>query len=181
VKLIHLSTDCVFSGNKGQYNENDIPDANDVYGKTKSLGDLCYPESLVIRTSTIGHELNSSYNLLNWFLSQKSKCYGYKNAIFSGLPTIMLAETLINYVLNKPSLMGLYHLAAEPINKFDLLSLIAKTYNKKIDIIEDKEIVIDRSLDYKKFANDTGYKALKWDILIKKMYAYDQNEKEMNV
>jgi dTDP-4-dehydrorhamnose reductase len=180
-KLIHLSTDCVFSGIKGLYTEDDYPDAKDIYGKTKALGELCHEENLVIRTSTIGHELDSSYNLLNWFLSQKNQCRGYKNAIFSGLPTIVIAEILINCVLKYPNLVGLYNIAGEPINKFDLLSLISNVYGKNIDIVEDKKIVIDRSLDYTKFSNATAYKALKWECLIKKMYMYEKNKKVINV
>ena len=180
-RLIHISTDCVFLGSKGMYSENDIPDAIDIYGKSKALGELCSGDHLVLRMSIIGHELNTSYSLLNWFLSQDNDCLGYKKAIFSGLPTIIIAEIIINYVLKYPNLVGLYNIAAEPINKFDLLSLISKVYGKNIDIIEDKKIVIDRSLDYTKFSNATGYKSLKWEYLIKKIFMYEKNKKVIHV
>ncbi|MDA9221644.1 SDR family oxidoreductase [Methylophilaceae bacterium] len=169
-RLIHISTDCVFSGKKGFYSESFQPDAEDNYGRSKILGEVLYGDSVTIRTSTIGHELNTNYGLLNWFLSQKNKCKGYKNAVFSGLPTVVLAYTIRDYILNNRKLKGLYHLAASPINKFDLLSLIAKIYKKKIDIEVDEQFVIDRSLNGEKFNQATGFKAPDWPELIKIMY-----------
>jgi len=171
-KLIHVSTDCVFSGKKGLYSENDQPDADDIYGKSKALGEVLYGDTLTIRTSTIGHELNTNSGLLNWFLSQKDKCKGFKNAIFSGLPTVVLAQVIRDYILNDNSLKGLYHIAASPINKHDLLKLIAEVYGKKIDIELDEDFVIDRSLDATKFNLATGFKVPEWPELIQTMYQY---------
>lgn len=171
-RLIHISTDCVFSGKTGSYTESDQPDADDIYGKSKALGEVLYGDALTIRTSTIGHELNTSYGLLNWFLSQESRCKGFKNAIFSGLPTVVLAEVIRDHILNNGALKGLYHVAAAPINKYDLLKLIAEIYGKKIDIESDEDFVIDRSLDAKKFNLATGFKAPKWPELIQTMYQY---------
>lgn len=171
-KLIHVSTDCVFSGKKGLYSENDQPDADDIYGKSKALGEILYGDSLTIRTSTLGHELNTNSGLLNWFLSQKDKCKGFKNAVFSGLPTAVLAQVIRDYILNDNSLKGLYHIAASPINKYDLLKLIAEVYGKKIDIELDEDFVIDRSLDATKFNLATGFKAPEWPELIQTMYQY---------
>jgi dTDP-4-dehydrorhamnose reductase len=171
-KFIHVSTDCVFSGKKGLYTENDQPDADDIYGKSKALGEVFYGDALTIRTSTIGHELNTNYGLLNWFLSQESKCKGFKNAVFSGLPTVVLAEVIRDYILNDHSLKGLYHIAASPINKYDLLKLIAKVYGKKIDIELDEDFVIDRSLDATKFNLATGFKCPEWPKLIDAMNQY---------
>lgn len=171
-KLIHVSTDCVFSGKKGLYSENDQPDADDIYGKSKALGEVLYGDTLTIRTSTIGHELNTNSGLLNWFLSQKDKCKGFKNAIFSGLPTVVLAQVIRDYILNDNSLKGLYHIAASPINKYDLLKLIAEVYRKKINIELDEDFVIDRSLDATKFNLATGFKAPDWQELIQTMYKY---------
>jgi dTDP-4-dehydrorhamnose reductase len=172
IRLIHVSTDCVFSGKNGFYSESDQPDANDIYGKSKALGEVLYGDALTIRTSTIGHELNTSYGLLNWFLSQTDKCKGFKKAVFSGLPTVVLAQVFKDHILNNRALKGLYHVAAAPINKYDLLQLIAETYGKKIDIESDEDFVIDRSLDASKFNLATGFKVPDWPELIQTMYQY---------
>ncbi len=172
IRLIHFSTDCVFSGAKGSYVEEDLPDANDFYGKSKALGEILYGNVLTIRTSTIGHEINTNYGLLNWFLNQNGKCKGFKNAIFSGLPTIVLAQVVRDYILNNKKLIGLYHIAANPINKYDLLKLISDVYNKKVIIELDESLVIDRSLNSSKFNRETGFKAADWPNLIQTMHEY---------
>lgn len=171
-RLIHISTDCVFSGKKGFYTESDQCDADDFYGKSKALGEVLYGDALTIRTSTIGHELNTNFGLLNWFLSQENRCKGFKNAVFSGLPTVILAQVIRDYILNDKALKGLYHIAAEPINKYDLLKLIAEVYEKKIDVELDESFVIDRSLDATKFNLATGFKPPDWPQLIDIMYQY---------
>lgn len=171
-RLIHISTDCVFSGKKGFYRESDQSDADDVYGKSKALGEVLYGDALTIRTSTIGHELNTNYGLLNWFLSQEARCKGFKNAIFSGLPTVVLAQVIGDHILYNKTLKGLYHVAAAPINKYDLLKLIAEIYGKKIDVELDEDFVIDRSLDATKFNLASGFKSPDWPELIKTMYQY---------
>jgi dTDP-4-dehydrorhamnose reductase len=172
IRLIHISTDCVFSGKKGLYSENDQSDAEDLYGKSKALGEVLYGDALTIRTSTIGHELNTNYGLLNWFLLQDNKCKGFRNAVFSGLPTVVLAQVIRDHILNNKALKGLYHVAAASINKYDLLKLIAKVYGKKIDVELDEDFVIDRSLDAKKFNLATGFKPPDWPELIETMYQY---------
>jgi dTDP-4-dehydrorhamnose reductase len=172
VRLIHVSTDCVFSGKKGFYLEEDLPDSDDFYGRSKALGEVLYDNSLTIRTSTIGHEINTNYGLLNWFLDQKGKCKGFKNAIFSGLPTVVLAQVIRDYILDNNKLIGLYHVAADPINKYDLLKMISEIYNKEIIIELDEIFMIDRSLDPKKFNNATGFKAPSWPVLIQTMFNY---------
>ncbi len=171
-RLIHVSTDCVFSGEKGAYREDDFADARDVYGKSKALGELHYPHTITLRTSTIGHELQSKYGLLDWFLSQEAQCKGYSRAIFSGFPTVVFAQIIRDVVIPNDRLSGLYHVAAEPINKFDLLKMIAQVYNKTIDIVPDDKLVIDRSLDASRFQSATGYVAPKWPELIKLMHDY---------
>jgi dTDP-4-dehydrorhamnose reductase len=171
-RLIHISTDCVFSGKKGMYTEQDLPDANDVYGRSKVLGEVFGGNSLTLRTSTIGHELNTNFGLLNWFLSQENSCNGYSKAVFSGMPTVTFAEVIRDYVINDSSLSGLYHIAAEPINKYELLKLISKVYKKDINIHPDDKLVIDRSLDSAKFFNATGYKAPSWQNMLESMYKY---------
>ena len=171
-RLIHISTDCVFSGEKGGYVEDDFADACDVYGKSKALGEVDYPHAITLRTSTIGHELQSAYGLLEWFLSQAGRCKGYTRAIFSGLPTVVFAQIIRDVVIPHPELTGLYHVAAKPINKFELLELIADVYGKEIDIVRDDELAIDRSLDARRFQLATGYVAPDWPELIKLMHAY---------
>lgn len=171
-RLIHVSTDCVFSGEKGGYVEDDFADARDVYGKSKALGELHYPHTITLRTSTIGHELQSQYGLLDWFLSQEGRCKGYTRAIFSGLPTVVFAQVVRDVVIPHAELSGLYHVAAKPINKFDLLKLIAEVYGKNIEIVPDDKFTIDRSLDAGRFQSATGYVAPEWTELINTMHAY---------
>lgn len=170
-RLIHVSTDCVFSGQKGNYVEDDFADARDVYGKSKSLGEVVYPHTITLRTSTIGHELQTKYGLLDWFLAQEGSVKGFKRAVFSGLPTVEMVKVIRDYVIPHSELHGLYHLSAKPINKFDLLTLIAKTYGKSIEIVSDEQLVIDRSLNSTRFRQATGYIAPEWPELIKLIHA----------
>lgn len=169
-KFIHVSTDCVFLGNKGNYKESDYPDARDIYGKSKALGEVHEGNCLTIRTSTIGHELIGSHGLLNWFLNQKNECLGYKKAIFSGLPTVALAQVFRDYILPNNSLRGLYHIAAKPIDKYSLLNLIAKKYQKQITIKSNDTFSINRSLDGTQFSKATGFIAPEWPELIDIMF-----------
>lgn len=171
-RLVHMSTDCVFAGVKGGYTENDPSDAKDLYGKSKFLGEVDYPHAITLRTSIIGHELQSTHGLIGWFLSQKGRCKGYKRAIFSGLPTVALAQIIRDVVIPRPDLFGVYHVAAQPISKYDLLRLVADVYGKSIEIVPDDQLVIDRSLNADRFRQATGYVAPKWLELIKLMHAY---------
>jgi len=171
-RMIHVSTDCVFSGAKGNYSEEDFADAGDVYGKSKILGEVDYPNAITLRTSTIGHELQSKHGLLDWFLSQGEDCKGFSQAIFSGLPTVVFAQVICDVVIPHSTLCGLYHVAAKPINKFELLGLIAKTYQKDIEIIRDDSFRIDRSLNSDRFRLATGYEPPAWPELIQLMRAY---------
>lgn len=174
-KLIHFSTDCVFSGSTGSYKETDVPDAKDLYGMSKFLGEVSDQNSITLRTSIIGHELEGNKSLVNWFLSQDTQVLGYKRAIFSGLPTIEIAKVLEQYIIPNKNLNGLYHLAALPIDKLSLLRLIASTYNKDIDIKEDTNLVINRSLDSSKLNKLIGYNPPQWDDLIKSMYNFHKS------
>ena len=171
-RLVHVSTDCVFSGEKGDYLETDFADAHDVYGKSKLLGEVSYPHAVTLRTSTIGHEFQTRYGLLEWFLSQEERCNGYNNAVFSGLPTVVFAQVIRDVVIPHPELSGLYHVAAKPINKYELLKLIANVYGKQIEIVPDSKVVIDRSLNAERFRAVTGYVAPSWEELIATMHAH---------
>lgn len=170
-RIIHISTDCVFSGRKGAYLESDLSDAEDLYGKSKFIGELTdLPHAITIRTSIIGHEYNSNYSLIDWFLSQTTQVKGYVNAIYSGIPTIELAHIIRDYIAPNKNLSGLYHVASKPINKYDLLRLVAEIYGKKIIIIPDEQMVVDRSLNSEQFSAATGYVAPSWPQLIERMY-----------
>lgn len=170
-RLIHVSTDCVFSGLKGLYLESDLSDAEDLYGKSKYIGELHdLPHAITLRTSIVGHELGSSYALVDWFLSQQSSVRGFTKAIFSGLPTVELARVMKDFVVPHPQLNGLYHVAAQPIAKLDLLQLIAAQYGKQIEIRPDDALVIDRSLNGARFSEATGYVAPAWPELIRRMH-----------
>lgn len=173
-RFVHISTDCVFSGEKGGYGENDLPDATDIYGRSKLLGEVHDQHAITLRTSIIGHELTTNKSLVNWFLAQKDKVLGYEKAIFSGLPTIELSNVIEKIIVEYPTLSGLYHVAATPINKHDLLHLLAQVYKKSIHIIRDDKVMIDRSLNANLFNKATGYVAPLWPELIKRMndFAY---------
>lgn len=168
-RLIHVSTDCVFSGSKGNYTESDFPDADDLYGRSKYLGEVDYPHAITLRTSIIGHELDGARSLIGWFLAQTGGVKGYKRALFSGLPTVEIARVIRDHVIPHPELHGLYHVSAEPINKFDLLTLVAQTYGKTIDIRADDQLVIDRSLDSTRFQQATGFAPKPWPELLRTM------------
>ncbi len=170
-RLIHISTDCVFSGTKGNYSESDTPNAIDLYGRSKCLGEVDYPHAVTLRTSTIGHELNSQYGLLEWFLAQGSSCKGFPRAIFSGLPNGEFARVVRDYVIPRSDLRGIYHVGAQAIDKYSLLLEIASVYGKQIDIRRDEEFVINRSLNCGRFRQATGYVAAAWPDLIRVMHA----------
>lgn len=167
-RLIHFSTDCVFKGSKGNYVESDEPDSTDLYGKSKELGEVDYDGHLTLRTSIIGHELGSNHSLVDWFLSQNESITGFTNAIFSGLPTCYMAEVIQQYVLPN-DVSGLFHLSVDPINKYELLSLINKIYGKNITIKPSGDFKIDRSLDSTPFREKTGFVPELWPKLIEKM------------
>ena len=165
-RMIHLSTDCVFSGKKGNYKESDTSDPDDLYGRTKLLGEVSEKHCLTLRTSIIGQELSRKKNLLEWFLSQKGSVNGYKKAIFSGFTTLELSRIIENMILNYPDASGIYHVSSDPISKFDLLSLIKATLKLPIEIIPDESFACDRSLDSSKFRREFNYNPPSWEEMI---------------
>jgi len=176
-RLIHISTDCVFNGKKGNYSEDDPSDADDLYGKTKFLGEIQYDHCVTIRTSIIGHELNTRFGLVEWFLSQKSKVKGYDKAFFTGFPTIELANIIHKFVIPNQTIHGLYNVSSNKISKYELLKLIADRYSKQIEIEKDDSIVIDRSLNSSRFRKLTGYIPPSWNDLVNMMYIDQQKRK----
>ena len=172
-RLILISTDCVFSGRKGNYTESDASDAEDLYGKSKYVGEVHdRPHVITLRTSGIGRELNSRHGLLEWFLGETGPVRGYSQAIYTGLPWVELARVMRDYVFPRSELSGLYHVSSEPISKLDLLRIVARVYGKQIDIVPDDAIRIDRSLDSSRFRTTTGYAPAAWPDLIAEMHAY---------
>lgn len=166
-RLIQISTDCVFSGSKGNYQEDDPSDAEDIYGKTKYLGEVNGAGALTIRTSFIGRELASTNGLLEWFLAnQGGRVEGFTNAIFSGFPTIHLAGIIANIIREHQNLCGLYHVSSEPISKFELLTLIKKAMRLNIKIEEYPHFHCDRSLDSTLYRKVAGFTPPSWEKMV---------------
>jgi dTDP-4-dehydrorhamnose reductase len=170
-RLIHFSTDCVFSGAVGGYSELDVPDATDLYGRTKSLGDVVEQDVLTIRTSMIGRELDHFDSLLEWFLRQRGEVRGFTKAIFSGLTTLQLARVIKAVLLDHPGLSGVYHVASTPIDKYTLLALVSDHFGVTDDVhlIPDDSFVCDRSLRGSRFVEATAIDTPSWDEMVKEL------------
>ena len=167
IRLIHISTDCVFSGRKGNYCEDDPPDADDIYGKTKYLGEVNGEGALTIRTSLIGRELSTTNSLVEWFISNRGgKVNGFTNAIFSGFPTIYFAKIINDIIVNHQDLNGVYHISSEPISKFQLLTIVKEKMKLDIEIREYPGFYCNRSLDSSLYRDETKFKPLSWDRMI---------------
>lgn len=169
-KLIHFSTDCVFSGQKGGYDETDPIDATDLYGRSKALGEVNYERHLTLRTSIIGHELSSKLSLIDWFLAQEISVSGYSQAVFSGMPTCYVSELLSSYILKNKNLSGLYNLSVSPIDKFTLLDIVREKYSKEIDLRRSNDLVINRSLNGSRLNMALGITHPSWSDLINMMH-----------
>ncbi|HEX9961405.1 MAG TPA: SDR family oxidoreductase [Pyrinomonadaceae bacterium] len=183
-RLITISTDCVFNGKKGNYKEEDVSDAEDVYGKSKNLGEINSENCLTIRTSIIGRELETAHSLVEWFLSNRGgKVRGFTNAIYSGFPTVVLAEIIAGLIVGHKNLSGLYHVSSEPIDKYRLLCLIRDAFNADIEVEPFDDFRIDRSLDSTKFREATGFVPESWEAMIKKMagdsFPYEEVRKQL--
>jgi len=152
MRLIQISTDCVFSGRKGYYQETDPADAEDLYGRSKLLGEIEREGGLTIRTSIIGRELATQHGLVEWFLSNRGKCVrGFTKAIYSGFPTVVLAHLLQNVIERQPNLRGLYHISSTPISKYELLVLLRAAYGIQVEIEPDTDFACNRALDSARF------------------------------
>ena len=173
VRMIHISTDCVFSGKRGNYRESDQSDAEDLYGRTKFLGEVNYPYTITLRTSIIGRELRTHLGLIEWFLAQTGTIKGYQKAIFTGFTTDELARVIQEFVIPNTELSGLYHVSSDPISKYDLLQLVKHAYRKEIDILPDQDFFCDRSLDSTFFRQATGYEPPTWQEMIAEMASHE--------
>ena len=184
-RMFHMSTDCVFSGRKGNYSEDDIPDAEDLYGRTKLLGEVNREGCLTIRTSIFGRDFAKQSALLEWFLSNRGGTInGYKNAIYTGFSTQILARIMSDIIADFPDLSGLYQVSSDPISKYDLLSKINTAMNLDIKIEPEEQFYSDLSLDSSKFRKETGYNFPDWDEMISGLAAdltpYDEWRNQFN-
>lgn len=166
-RVIHFSTDCVFSGRAGNYREGDPADADDLYGRTKFLGEVATGNAITLRTSIIGRELTEHRSLLDWFLSQRGKkVRGFRRVIYSGITTNEMANVVTRLIAEFPHLSGLYHVVSEPITKYDLLCLVRDAFNLDVEIEPDDAEVSDRSMLGEKFRLATGYRAPPWPVMV---------------
>ena len=172
-RVIHFSTDCVFQGDRGNYTEADRPDVEDLYGRSKAMGEIDYGPHLTIRTSIVGFELSGHQGLLGWFLRQPrgSKLAGYTKAIFSGLPTVYLARLVREVLIEESDLRGLYHVASEPIDKFTLLSMLNEALGLGHTLEPSAELRINRSLNDSRFRTATGTHRPAWSQLVPELAA----------
>ena len=169
-RLIHISTDCVFSGSKGMYTEQDVSDAEDLYGRTKFLGEVSGTGCLTLRTSIVGRELRTTSGLVEWFLgSRGGQVRGYTGAIYSGFTTLALADVIADVLEHHTMLSGLYQVSSEPIAKYDLLCLLRDAFGLSIEIEPDSQVRIDRSLDSTAFRRATGFVPPTWGTMVRAM------------
>jgi dTDP-4-dehydrorhamnose reductase len=166
-RLIHVSTDCVFSGRTGSYRETDQSDAEDYYGRTKFLGEVSSPGCLTLRTSIVGRDLFSDYSLIDWFLSQAGKqVKGYVRAKYSGFSTIALCREIWRIISLYPSLQGLYQVSSSPISKYDLLQMVNNAFQAKVAIVRDEDFVLDRSMLSERYWRQTNSQPPSWPDMV---------------
>jgi dTDP-4-dehydrorhamnose reductase len=173
-RLIHFSTDCVFSGKSGPYSEDDETDVSDLYGMTKYLGEVKGQNALTIRTSIIGHEINKPTGLVEWFLSQKGgKINGFTKALYTGLTTNAMADVVMNIIEDYKDLSGVYQVASDEISKYDLLQIMNEQEHCDVTINKYDDFILDRRLDSGVFRKATGWKPPSWREMIKTMFTED--------
>jgi dTDP-4-dehydrorhamnose reductase len=166
-RLIQISTDCVFDGARGGYRESETPDAVDLYGRSKVLGEVTGPGALTLRTSMVGRELSGRAGLLEWFLSHRNgEVPGFTHAVFSGLTTPVFSDLLLTLVERHPGLTGLYHVGADPIDKARLLRLLNDAYGAGVAVVPAPDVRLDRSLDSSAFRAATGWVPPSWESMV---------------
>ncbi|MDA8130467.1 MAG: SDR family oxidoreductase [Elusimicrobia bacterium] len=169
-RLIHFSTVCVYDGKKGGYTEEDPPDARDLYGITKALGDVNAPFALTLRSSFIGREIFAGTELLEWFLAQKgNKIKGFRRALFTGLTTNRLAALVGDLIEKHPLLNGLYHVSSEIVSKYDLLLMMREAYKLDVEIEPEEGFEMRRDLNGDRFASAAGFVCPTWKQLMTEM------------
>lgn len=178
-RLVHMSTDCIFSGRAGRYDEQAVSDAEDLYGRSKFLGEVDQSHVVTLRKSTIGLELAGTHGLVEWFLEQHGKIRGYRKAIYSGLISAELARVIEDILVNHTVLSGIWNVASEPINKYDLLVQLSRRLDQKdIEIEPYDGFVCDRSLNSAAFCNQTGYIAPSWDEMLDELAVQIKERKQ---
>lgn len=171
-RLVHISTDCVFSGRDGMRTEDDVPDPTDLYGRSKCVGEVAGSNCLTLRTSIIGRELGSRNGLVEWFLGHREGVVpGYTRAIYTGLTTIALSRVIGDVLERYPALEGLYHVSSGPISKYDLLCLVREAFGVRVEIEADYQVALDRSLDGSRFRCATGLLPTPWPEMIGELAA----------
>lgn len=168
-RLVHLSTDCVFSGSRGMYQETDFADADDVYGRTKLLGEVADSGCITLRTSIIGLELSRKKSLIEWFLAQKGRIQGFRNAIYSGFTTLEMARVIEMLLVRYPAASGLYHLSSEPISKYELLAQLNALLGNRLDISENTDFKCERSMRSDRFRTDFDYTPPTWPATLEEL------------
>jgi dTDP-4-dehydrorhamnose reductase len=168
-RLIHMSTDCVFSGNRGNYLETDPSDAKDLYGKSKFLGEVHESHCLTLRTSIIGRELSRRKSLVEWFLAQKGTIKGFQHAIYSGFTTVEMSRIIEKVVTEFPESSGLYQVSSDPISKYELLLLMKDAFRHPVDVVPDDEFFCDRSLNSERFQRDFDYTPPPWKEMVEEL------------
>jgi dTDP-4-dehydrorhamnose reductase len=168
IRVIQISTDCVFSGFRGNYSEIDVPDPVDLYGRTKLLGELNRPGCLTLRTSIIGWQLNTFSSLLSWFAQQRNNhIKGYRKAIYSGFSTTVLVQLIGDILQTRPDLTGVYQVSSEPISKYDLLVKLRDILGWNDIVIDpDHQFFCDRSLSSTRFTTATGWRPPTWEAML---------------
>ena len=170
LKIVNFSTDCVFTGKVGDYNENSFPDSIEIYGLSKKLGEVDSPNSLTLRTSFFGLETYNKFGLIEWFLRQNGIIHGYSNAIYSGILNTDLALDVLCILKNCSELTGLYHISSKPISKYELLTKLKNLLSlDNIEIIQDTKYICDRSLNCGKIISVAGYQVRNWDDMLNKL------------
>jgi len=166
-RFVQMSTDCVFSGKKGNYAEDDFPDADDLYGRSKYLGEVHDAHCITLRSSIIGLELSRNKSLIEWFLAQKGQIKGFTRAIYSGLTTQEMARVIEDLLLNQQELSGVWQVASRTISKYDLLTMLADRLQRAdISIDADDSFLCDRSLDGSRFEKAVGYQMASWEKMV---------------
>jgi dTDP-4-dehydrorhamnose reductase len=171
-RLIHFSTDCVFSGRDGPYREADVPDPTDLYGRSKLLGEVAYAHCFTIRSSIVGRSLRNGTGLFDWFFRQRGGCVkGFRRALYSGLTTGAMADVVKLVLEQHPSLSGVWHIAGDPIDKYNLLRLVNEVCGLGIQIEPEDAFQCDRRLDSSRFHEATGWSPPAWQDMIETMHA----------
>ena len=179
-KQIHFSTDCVFSGDKGNYNDLDLPDAKDNYGKSKGEGEINSKSTLTIRSSMIGREIYNKTELLEWVISNKNKkIKGFDNVIYSGVTTFWMSKTVNEIIKNYPDLYGIYNISSPPISKYNLITIINTYFNLNIEIERDSSYYSNKSLNSDRFFSETNFKKPNWDEMLSNLYLDSEKNKNL--